>query len=458
MPATATGLLERARLTLEGLHPTSSAVTSEQWASFDQTVYRLLHELVRARTGWQPADPQALALYRAYRDYPRPLQPADDRPDFSLRETARLLGATDTVIRKRVLDGAMLAASTDAGYRIPRSELTLGHEPRPASSTDGHPLARLACELGVITDLLVTNRMEPSLPELQAASAAWIGKETLALAGAAARRVLALCEPEMADRPLSMARYAAKAADVITALVPPCGVQDPAIAPSEAYAPAGAAGLSSSIHRWARAAQQELRAQVPSIEVLRDINRQGIHLYAAVDSILKCPAVENDALAPVHDRLRESAQALQDGAEAWTQTTTGMPPSHDYVDAARRLYATLTQITMGSETPKDPEVAYQALLRGAHEVAWLMTLVTPQAPRLLESEVLFIHARHGRSDTRRLQAVTNGRMTVATAKDVPELMRFGWAAERFATSMARAMPPAIAAPEQGVSVCFAAEL
>src|SRR6476661_8408440 len=171
-------------------------------------------------------------------------------------------------------------------------------------------------------------------------------------------------------------------------------------------------------------------------------------MYAAVDSVLKCAAWQKGALAPVHDRLRESAQALQKGAEAWTQTTTGMPPSRDYVDAARSLYATLTQITTGSGTPTDPELAYQALLRGAHEVAWLMTLVTPQAPRLLESEVLFIHARHGRSDTRRLQAVNNGRMTVAGAKDVPALTRFGWAAERLATSMARAMPSATAAPER----------
>lgn len=214
MPATATGLLERAYLTLEDLQRTSTPVTSEQWASFDQTVYRLLHEIVRTRTGWQPADPQALALHRAYRDYPRPLQPADDRADLSLRETANLLGLTDTVIRKRVLDGTMLAASTDAGYRIPRSELALGQEPRPASSTDSHPLARLACELGALTDLLVTNRLEPSLPELKADSATWIGRETLALAEGAARRTLALCEPVMGDRPLTIARYAARARNV----------------------------------------------------------------------------------------------------------------------------------------------------------------------------------------------------------------------------------------------------
>ncbi|GAA2501513.1 hypothetical protein [Terrabacter carboxydivorans] len=458
MPATATGLLKRARLTLEDLQRTSTPVTSEQWASFDQTVYRLLQELVRTRSGWQPTGSQAVPLYRAFRDYPRPLQPADDRPDFSPKETARLLGTNDTAIRKRILSGTMLAAPTNAGYRIPRSELALHQDPRPAASTDHHPLARLACELGALADLLLTYRMEPSLPELEAGSAAWIGRETLGLAEGAGRRVLALCEPEMADRPLSIARYAVAAAEATAVSTPPLGIQDPAIARSDTSASTEAAALSVFIHQWARAAQAELRAQVPSVEVLKDVTRQGINLYAALHATIQNASIGKDAVTAVQDRLRESAQVLQVGASAWTHTTTGSPPSRDYVAAARCLYATLTQITTAGTAVASPEVTYQALLRGAHEVAWLTTLVTPQASRLIQSEALFIHARHARSDTRRLRAVNNGRLTVATTGDVPNLTTHGWAAERAATSMARALPPAMAAPAHGPWVPLAAQL
>jgi hypothetical protein len=181
-------------------------------------------------------------------------------------------------------------------------------------------------------------------------------------------------------------------------------------------------------------------------------------MYAALDSSLTSAVIEEDALKAIRGELRTSAQALQRGVEAWTQTTTGMPPSREYVDASRRLYAHLAQITTRSATDTMPELTYQALLRGAHEVAWLTALVTPQAPRLLQSEVLFIHARHARTDTRRLHDVINGRMAVASVEDVPAVTSHPWLAERSATLTARALPPAVAVTKAPLPGCITAEM
>ncbi|MBW8732682.1 MAG: hypothetical protein JF622_17405, partial [Terrabacter sp.] len=166
MTTTASDLLARARLTLADLERSRQPVTRQQWESFDQSVYRLLHELVSGRVGWPPADEHAVALQRAFRNYPQPLQPVGDQPDYTPREAARFLGISEAGTRKSIQAGALLAAPTDTGYRIPRSELTLNGPIHPASSDDEHALPRLACCLGTLTDLLVINRMDPAVPEL----------------------------------------------------------------------------------------------------------------------------------------------------------------------------------------------------------------------------------------------------------------------------------------------------
>lgn len=179
---------------------------------------------------------------------------------------------------------------------------------------------------------------------------------------------------------------------------------------------------------------------MPSVAVLQDINRQGVHLYAALDAVLGTAPGDADH-AGAREQLRVSALTLQAAAESWAQTSTGMPPSRPYVEASRRLYAALSGITgaAGAE-PDDPGVAYQALLRGAGDVAWLTTLVTPSASRLQNSGVLFIHARHAKGDPSRLSASLGGRMVEATAHDLPHLHGNLWAAQRAAAQTARALP------------------
>ena len=379
MATTATDLINRARSVLVELTETDAPISRQQWESFDQTVYRLLHELDGAVSGWLVSEQAAAQLHQVMRDYPRPLQPVDDRADFSIKEAAQLLGTSDDAVRKRIHAGAALAAPTGNGYRIPRSEVTAIRVVAPATTDDPHPIARLSCTLGALNDLLVLRRLDPASPQLQTQPVLTLATQALSITAAAARRALALCDPVAADRPLLIARYAGTAASMLPAASPLRGLQNPAI-PAPTQAPRSPlAVLERSLHDWATAARDELRDAVPSVAVLQDISRQGVHLYAALDAVLGTEPEETNHVEP-REQLRTSALTLQGAANAWKQTSTGMPPSRAYVEAARRLYTALSRITgttgAGRENPAD---AYQLLLRGASDVAWLTTLVAHSA-------------------------------------------------------------------------------
>src|SRR4051812_8834437 len=107
MTTSASNLLERARFTLTELERSRQPVSRQQWESFDQSNYRLLHELVSARVGWSPADAHTVALHRAFRDYPQPFQPVGDQPDYTPREAARFLGISEAATRRSIQAGAL---------------------------------------------------------------------------------------------------------------------------------------------------------------------------------------------------------------------------------------------------------------------------------------------------------------------------------------------------------------
>lgn len=449
MSTSATDLLNRADTALAQLQTSTAQVDISLWESLDQTVYRVLHELVRARTGWPMSDPHAEAIYRIFIDYPHPLRPADDQADFSTKEAARLLGTHPDAVRERICAGTLLAAPTGNGYRIPRTELAVRADVYPASTNERHPMAKLAYTLGALGDLLVTNRMDPGTPELSADSATTMTHRCLALTAAAATHTLSRCDPEVADRPLALSRFATRHLTEVTqtpSLM--LGLQNPTAPPSEHSPPSPVSDLERSLHLWAQAARDELRDRVPSVEVFKDVNRQAIHIFAALDSVIVRGSA-GDSADEVHRLLRTTAAALQMGADAWSQTSTGMPPTSSYVEAARRLYTALTTVTLLPDRAQpDDEARYRALLRGANDAAWITSLAAPWASRLLDSGVLFVHARHATGNPDTLTAKRAGRMIAATAADVPALLGAVWHAEGSAVRAARELPPALSHPLQ----------
>lgn len=448
MSTTASDLLQRARLTLAELEQTRQPVSRQQWESFDQSVYRLLHELISARVGWPPSDANAAALHRTLRGYPQPLQPVGDQPDYTTREAARFLGISEAAARKSIWAGTLLAAHTDAGYRVPRSELTINGPVHPALSDDEHPLARLACTVGALGDVLALNRRNPAVPELQAASAATIARGCLEVARAAATRTMSLCDPTVAGRPLDIARFATVELERMSAGAPLQGMQNPATPAPDREPLSEADELDIAIHQWAEAAREELRSGVPSVGVLREINMQGIHLYAALDTVL-ATSMQATVTPDVRRRLCQSALTLQAAADAWSQTTTGSSPSRDYVAASRRLYSSLAVITTQSrQASLDADTVYQALLRGASVVASLTPSATPWAACLIESGALFVHARHATAKARRLGATISGRVVTADIVDVPSLPSAVRDAQRATASVARTLPPVFSAVAQ----------
>ncbi|KJK11764.1 hypothetical protein UB45_10945 [Terrabacter sp. 28] len=443
MSTSASDLLNRARHTLAQLEESTSSISRTQWESFDQTVYRLLYNLGGPGALTCFTEHGAAALHRAVRDYPQPLQPADGRPDFSTREAAHLTGRSDAAIRERILSGQLLAAPTSNGYRIPRSELGPSPDVRPATSDDQHAIARLAGTLGALNDLLTINRLDPSRPALDVQAAVSLAAQVLAVTDRAARRSLALCDPESADRPLAIARYAAKALTTLPEPAPLLGMQNPAVPPAIDTPAVGPAGLERAIHEWARAARNELRDAVPSVEVLKDVNRQSIHMVAALDSVLAASGTTDD-MQDVRDEIRASAMKLQAAVDVWSHTSTGMHPSRTYVEAARSLYTSLSRLTATRQPDKAAEAfTYQVLLRGVNDAAWITALAAPWAPRLLDSGVLFIHSRHAKGTPDRLTQALGGRMIEANRHDLPDLPATGWAAERSMRHTARRLPLSI---------------
>ncbi|GAA2161000.1 excisionase family DNA binding protein [Humibacillus xanthopallidus] len=414
---TVTDLLDRAHALAGELEACGETITEQHWDSFDQTVYRILEELARHRVGAGAYDADALPLHRVVTSYPQPLVPASRDDTVTPRQAAQLLGVSPEHVRRQIHRGAIAAARYPDGYQINLAALAL-KDVTPAHAGETHPLSRLATTIGATADILVAHRHDPSTPPLQASSATSIARDVLQLASRAARHTLVLCDTEDVDRPMTMARYAARALISLPPSTRVSGLQNPAAGPAATEVRTLNDALDLALHAWAREAYLELRRTVPSLDVVKDISSQAIHIYAALDDVLRRNG--RPSFARQHELLVKAAHAAQGAVNVWGPNTTLAPPSKDYTAAARALFTTLDHVvTRDDGDAWDTARVYDSLIRSAQGATWLSAHATALSSALVRSGLVFGRPNSLNHTAERLTSTARGRLVAASGADLP---------------------------------------
>ena len=104
--------------------------------------------------------------------------------------------------------------------------------------------------------------------------------------------------------------------------------------------------LESGLRIWVAAARAQLNQAVPSTDLLGNVMNEGIHLHAVSARLLEAAECAGqlavNTAAGARGPLRTAMQEMGQAERRWGSVTTAMPPSHEYVEAARELQAALT--------------------------------------------------------------------------------------------------------------------
>jgi hypothetical protein len=257
----------------------------------------------------------------------------------------------------------------------------------------------------------------------------------LAMTLVAARHTLVNIPLQEADRPLLIARYAARALDTLGDVDRRSGLNQVAsfAPPSRPRGPNEQ--LEAALRGWATHARSELTRTVPSTEVLRDIANQARHLYAVSTAVATVSFTAGNFPGPeverVHVELREAAQVMHRLQQQWKTVTTATRPSHEYVTATTALHTRLTTIESERLSPGnhvDPARQInvdQALADLRYAAADLVELThtAAQLPEpLIRSGVLFAPARILPSTMERLHDRNHGKYVAIQLTEGAELI------------------------------------
>ena len=342
--ATAVDLVQRIEHLAHELQQDTTPVDRARWESFDQTTYRFVVTLSRTRhLGPGRVTLDTKPLLALLKDYPRPLAAVGDDREYSPKMAARLLGTSEEYIRVRIERGT-LPSRRDGTQRLIPAKRSGCATMCFASIDDPHPLARTACAIGALTDMLVSRDLDPHRPEIGAGPTLALAHAVLDVAYKAARHSVAASDPTDALRPLEVARFAQRALARI-ALTSQNSPLPRVVSPPPARTGGGTNDrLDAAVHAWTRAAWTELNHSAPSIQTIRNVTDQSIHLLAALDTVAAHSWRNPGERQLDRSLLRDTAIALGTASRGWGPATTGTPPSHHYVDAARDLHAVLQQL------------------------------------------------------------------------------------------------------------------
>lgn len=425
--ATALDLLDHADTLTRQLRSRQLATSPAHWDSFDVTVHRLLLELIGPdAVHVRIEDPGRLALQTAIRTYPTPLRP----PVHEAQSRTRVPDQTEPETEQSRMfprRGHLHLLSEGHDHLAASDPVRPERDIRPADPTDEHPVARLACTLGAMADLVhETHRTEQPLPPASEAAGAVI--HVLSLAAVTARHLLAHSPLDDAIRPLRVGGYAEHVIDTLRDLsLRPVSLDRLAsIAPHPAATtPQGR--LEAAIYTWQSSGRQELTRSVPSVDVLRQIANQGIHMCQVRQLLDPHPPPD------LVDALHAAAADLAKGQQAWDQLTTLMRPGHEFVTASRDLYEALTVVaeTARSGSPDlDRGRSIADLGRGLQGVTQLIAMTRTLPNRLLVTNILQAPAEALRKTDDRIHDRLRARHVRVRPDDVPHLQTTWLAAAR----------------------------
>jgi hypothetical protein len=404
-------LLARADDLCRELRDNPDPVPLSAWESFDATAYLLMRELVGpARTGSRAVTLSHAALCRVLDAYPTPLRIATTEP-VGAREAAHLLGRPRSAVIANIRKGQIPATWDGRQYLVDVANLPSRDDVRPADPASPEPLSRLSCTLGVTADLVAQNRGQRALDfeigvESHDAATAPVLAHVLGIVHVAASHAVRVGPLSDVDRPLAVARYSAKALDALGDV----GRSSPMLDTASFAPPPNPVSLNdrleSGLRAWVTAARAELNRTVPSTDVIRNVMNQSVHLYAVSNRLLEADEFTGepfgDTSAGARGSLQAAMEAMGQADRLWGSVTTAMPPSHEYVIAARELHVALTETTHDGlhardiiEITKSLDIgqALADLRYAAQDVADLARDVQHMPDQLVRSELLFAPAR-----------------------------------------------------------------
>lgn len=430
---TALELLEHADVLTRRLRGTTTPTTAQQWAAFDDTLYRLLIELIgidaqHVRT----ADPSWRALNLGIRGYPTPMRPPLDTL-LAPAQVARFEDQTRDAVSFRIRSWQLRAVKAGDVHLVASRDIDTRTDLRPADPLDPHPLAKVSCALGAMADLVHDARTRGPAILTGNGEVAGAVVHVVSLAAVAARHTLAQSDLDHGVRPVQIGRYAERLIDTL---------RDVALEPVSLDRLASVAfvtrpgtvndRLEAHLDTWHRLARQEASRAIPSVDVLRQVANQGTHLCDVRARL------ETDRDSPRIGKLREAAQALAAGHRAWGPLTTLSRPSHEFVTASRDLHESLTQLDLvvtSARASLDRGRATTDIERGLIGVSDLMAMTRSMPERLIDAGILRGPAKVLNGSDDRFHDRAQGRYVQARPADAPLLIS-AWA--RASTSLAHA--------------------
>jgi len=466
-------LMARADDLCRELRDSPALVTLTTWEEFDVTAYRLMREIVGpARTSNRAYSLSHGALSRVLYAYPAPLRSAATGT-VGAREAAHLLGRTRSAVIADIRKGQIPADWDGRQYLVNVTDLPSRDDIRPANPLDPEPLPRLSCTLGVAADLIVQNRDQWTRhvagAESHDALSAPILAHVLGIVHVAASQTVRVGSLNDVDRPLAVARYSATALDTLGELR-----RDSPMLSAASFSPPSNPltlneRLESGLRGWVAAAQAELNRTVPSTDVIRNVMNQGVHLYSVSARLLEAadfatdpvainaigsPSATAGGAASARESLHMAMKELSQADQLWGTVTTAMPPSHEYVTAARELHAALTNTTHdglrargADEIAKNLDIgqALSDLKYAAQEVADMTRDIQHLPDPLLRSGLLFAPASKLTPSVERLHERAAGRFVSVLPDEVPGLVAAARTVQRGSGLAAQALEGAVIA-------------
>jgi excisionase family DNA binding protein len=356
-------LLDRAEILARSLRAADAKISTTQWRSFDATAYRLLHELVGPeRVGAREQIRSHASVSRILNGYPSPLAAPKPQTTYNAKQAASHLGVSRSTVVADIRESRLPATFDGRSYSIKATDLPTTTDVQRADPASTNPLDQLTCTLGLLADMVVTERSRTTpTPEFDPlrddAQVAPVMARVFAMTIVTARHTLAHIPLKDADRPLAIAQYAEHSLDALGDVNRPSALNRVAsfAPPSSPQTPNEK--LEAALRTWAHQARTELATTIPSTEVLRDIANQARHLYAVTARLAAASFttghLAKDAARAVHEELRQPAQIMHRLQQQWETVTTATKPSHEYVTATTALHTSLTAIERESLLPGD---------------------------------------------------------------------------------------------------------
>jgi len=434
-------LLDRAETLARVLRIDPAQITADQWRSFDSTTYHLLAELLGPeRTGTHAEAHYHASVTSIVNGYPSPLVTPGSETTFNARQAARHLGVKDWAILRDIRQSRLPATYDGSRYSIKATDLSCGPDVQPADPASTHTLDRLSCTLGALADMVVAERsratytpgFDPLRDDRQVAP---VMARVLAMTLVAARHTLVNIPLQEADRPLLIARYAARALDALGDVDRPSGLNQVASFSPPARPRGPNEELEAALRGWATHARSELARTVPSTEVLRDIANQARHLYAVSTALATDSFTAGNLSGPnaerVHVELRAAAEVMHAVQQQWETVTTATRPSREYVAATTALHTRLTTIQQENLSPghhTDParrinvDQALADLRYAASDLVELNHTAAQLPDPLIRAGLLFAPARILPSTMERMHDRNHGRYVAIQLTEGTELI------------------------------------